>query len=114
VALGARSVDVVVDVVGGPRWPALLDVLGRGGRYVVSGAIAGPIVELDLRTLYLNDLSLLGATYQPPDVLPAIVSAIERGELRPLVHAVYPLAEIARAQEDFQAKDFTGKLVLVP
>jgi NADPH:quinone reductase-like Zn-dependent oxidoreductase len=111
-ALGARSVDVVVDVVGGPRWPTLLDVLRRGGRYVVSGAIAGPIVELDLRTLYLNDLSLLGATYQPPDVLPAIVRAIERGELRPLVHAVYPLAEIARAQEDFQSKHFVGKLVL--
>ncbi len=111
-ALGARSIDVVIDVVGGPQWPTLLDVLRRGGRYVVSGAIAGPMVELDLRTLYLNDLSLLGATYQPPDVLPAIVSAIERGELRPLVHAVYPLAEIARAQEDFQAKDFTGKLVL--
>jgi NADPH:quinone reductase-like Zn-dependent oxidoreductase len=111
-ALGARTVDVVVDVVGGARWSALLDVLRRGGRYVVSGAIAGPIVELDLRTLYLNDLSLLGATYQPPDVLPAIVRHIERGDLRPLVHAVYPLAEIARAQEDFQSKGFVGKLVL--
>ncbi len=113
-ALGTRSVDVVVDVVGGPRWSGLLDVLRRGGRYVVSGAIAGPIVELDLRTLYLNDLSLLGATYQPPDVLPAIVRYVERGELRPLVHAVYPLAEIIRAQADFESKQFVGKLVLEP
>jgi NADPH:quinone reductase-like Zn-dependent oxidoreductase len=113
-AIGGGAVDVVVDVVGGPRWSHLLCVLRRGGRYVVSGAIGGPIVELDLRTLYLNDLSLLGATYQPPDVLPAIVRHIERGELRPLVHAVYPLAEIARAQADFMAKDFVGKLVLVP
>ena len=113
-AIGPRAVDVVVDVVGGPTWPSLLGVLRRGGRYVVSGAIAGPLVELDLRTLYLNDLSLLGATYQPPDVLPAIVRYIEQGLLRPLVHAVHPLAEIARAQADFAAKDFVGKLVLVP
>lgn len=113
-ALGPGAVDVVVDVVGGARWPALLDVLRRGGRYVVSGAIAGPMVELDLRTLYLHDLSLLGATYQPPEVLPAIVDHIERGALRPLVHAVYPLAEIARAQADFAGKDFVGKLVLIP
>jgi NADPH:quinone reductase-like Zn-dependent oxidoreductase len=112
--LGAGSVDVVVDVVGGAGWSALLDVLRRGGRYVVSGAIAGPLVELDLRTLYLRDLTLLGATYQPPEVLPAIVGHIESGALRPLVHAVYPLADIARAQADFQAKDFVGKLVLVP
>jgi NADPH:quinone reductase-like Zn-dependent oxidoreductase len=114
VSPGAGSVDVVVDVVGGPAWPSLLGALRRGGRYVVSGAIAGPLVELDLRTLYLNDLTLLGATYQPPDVLPAIVGSVERGGLRPLVHAVYPLADIARAQADFEAKDFVGKLVLVP
>lgn len=113
-ALGPHAIDVVVDVVGGPRWPSLLEVLRRGGRYVVSGAIAGPLVELDLRTLYLHDLTLLGATYQPPDVMPAIIRHVERGELRPLVHAIYPLADIARAQADFQAKDFVGKLVLVP
>lgn len=112
--VGSGCVDVVVDVVGGERWPSLLGVLRRGGRYVVSGAIAGPLVELDLRTLYLNDLTLLGATYQPPEVLPAVVAHIERGDLRPLVHAVYPLADIARAQADFEGKDFVGKLVLVP
>lgn len=112
--LGAGSVDAVVDVVGGSRWAGLLDVLRRGGRLVTSGAIAGPLVELDLRTLYLNDLTVLGATYQPPDVMPAVVAHVERGDLRPLVHAVYPLADIARAQADFEAKDFAGKLVLVP
>jgi NADPH:quinone reductase-like Zn-dependent oxidoreductase len=40
--------DIVLDLVGGPRWPELLDALVPRGRYVT----AGPIVELDLRTLY--------------------------------------------------------------
>jgi NADPH:quinone reductase-like Zn-dependent oxidoreductase len=110
----AESVDVVVDVVGGPSWPLLLDVLRRGGRYVTSGAIAGPMVELDLRTLYLKDLTLLGATYQEPDVLPSVIAHIEQGRIRPLVHATYPLADIAAAQTAFLAKDFVGKLVLIP
>jgi NADPH:quinone reductase-like Zn-dependent oxidoreductase len=52
--VGAQAVDVVVDVVGRPDWASLLDVLRRGGRLVTAGAIAGPIVELDLRTLYLR------------------------------------------------------------
>lgn len=43
-----------------------------------------------------------------------LVGYIERDEIRPVVHATYPLADIARAQEDFLAKDFVGKLVLVP
>lgn len=113
-ALGDESIDVVVDLVAGPGWAQLTDVLVRGGRYVCSGAIAGPIVELDVRTLYLKDLTLLGATYQPPDVLPRLVGYIERDEIRPVVAATYPLREIAEAQEAFVAKQFVGKLVLVP
>jgi len=113
-ALGRESVDVVVDLVGGPQWPQLLDVLRRGGRYAVAGAIAGPIAELDLRTLYLKDLTLLGCTFQEDEVFENLVSYIERDEFRPVVSRVYPLAEIAAAQEDFLAKGHTGKLVLVP
>ena len=58
------SVDVVIDLVAGKAWPALLNLLRRGGRYAAAGAIAGPVVELDLRTLYLKDLSFFGCTFQ--------------------------------------------------
>ena len=84
------------------------------GRYAVSGAIAGPLVQLDLRTLYLKDLTLLGCTSQDEDVFPNLVGYLERGELVPLVSATYPLEQIAQAQRDFEAKRHVGKLVLVP
>ena len=45
---------MVIDLVGGAHWSVLLQVLKRGGRYATSGAIAGPLAELDLRTLYLT------------------------------------------------------------
>ena len=113
-ALGSESVDVVIDLVAGSRWPALLDVLKRGGRYATSGAIAGPLVDLDVRTLYLKDLTLIGCTFQEDEVFENLVSYIERGEIRPVVARTYPLKDIARAQEEFLAKRFTGKLVLIP
>jgi len=112
--LGNEAVDVVADVVAGDKWPTLLEILKRGGRYVTSGAIAGPIVELDVRTLYLKDLSLFGSTFQPDQVFENLVSYIERGEIRPLVAKSYPLSDIVSAQEDFLSKKHTGKLVLVP
>jgi NADPH:quinone reductase-like Zn-dependent oxidoreductase len=112
-ALDRQSVDVVVDVVGGSQFPALLQVLRRGGRYAVAGAIAGPIVELDLRTLYLKDLRLLGCTIPEPGVFKALVGYIERGEIRPLVARTYPLAAIADAQRDFITKRHIGKIVLL-
>ncbi len=113
-ALGRDSVDLAVDLVAGPNWPRLLDVLKVGGRYVTSGAIAGPIVELDMRTLYLKDLTFYGCTYQDDAVFDNLIGYIERHEIRPLVARTYPLRDIAEAQRDFLAKRHTGKLVLIP
>ena len=113
-ALGRESVDAVVDVVGGRQFAALLELLRRGGRYAVAGAIAGPRVELDLRSLYLKDLQLLGCTIPGPGVFGDLVGYIERGEIRALVSATYPLREIAAAQREFLAKSHVGKIVLVP
>jgi len=53
------GVDVVTDVVGGPGVAELLPVLREDGRWVIAGAIAGPVVQLDLRRLYLSGLSLI-------------------------------------------------------
>ncbi len=112
-SLGGK-VDVVVDNVGGPAFAGLLGALRRGGRYVTSGAIAGPLVTFDKRTLYLNDLTVIGCTAWDEPVFPAVVAAIERGEIRPVVAATYPLARIADAQRDFLEKRHVGKFVLIP
>jgi len=112
--LGEFSVDVVADLVAGDTWPDFLKLLRRGGRYVTSGAIAGPIVELDVRTLYLKDLSLIGSTHQVDEVFENLVSYIERGEIKPVVAATYPLTEIVAAQNAFLEKMHTGKIVLEP
>jgi NADPH:quinone reductase-like Zn-dependent oxidoreductase len=113
-ALDSNSVDVVIDLVAGSKWGELLDVLKRGARYAAAGAIAGPIVELDIRTLYLKDLTLMGCTFQDSQVFKNLVGYIERNEIRPLVANSYPLKEIVKAQKDFLSKKFVGKLVLVP
>ena len=113
-AVGRETVDVVADVVGGPLWPQLIEALRRGGRYSCAGAIAGPIVEFDLRTFYLNDLVFTGATIVPPDLFAALVGYIERGEIKPLLAATYPLAQIQAAQEAFLAKRHVGNIVMLP
>jgi NADPH:quinone reductase-like Zn-dependent oxidoreductase len=110
--LGKNSIHVVIDLVAGPSFPELLDVLKKGGRYAVAGAISGPIVELDVRTLYLKDLSFFGCTFQDELVFPNLVSYIERGEIRPHVGKVFALRDIAAAQEHFLSKATCGKLVL--
>ncbi|MGO9933327.1 MAG: alcohol dehydrogenase family protein [Steroidobacteraceae bacterium] len=113
-ALGREQVDAVADVVGGGQFSELLDVLRRGGRYAVAGAIAGPMVALDLRTLYLKDLRLLGCTVLDESVFKNLVGYIERSEIKPLVAGVYPLSAVVEAQQEFLRKKHTGKIVLIP
>lgn len=104
--------DMVLDLVGGPSWPRLLDTLKVGGRYVTSGAIAGPIVDLDLRTLYLKDLTLFGSTYQPDRVFEDLVRYAEAGKLRPVIAATYGLRDLHAAQEAFGTKTHVGKIAI--
>lgn len=111
-AIGAGSIDVVVDLVAGPAWPSLLDVLRPGGRYAVAGAIGGPLVELDVRTLYLKDLSFFGCTVLEPEVFGNLIARIERSDIKPLVAEVYAWENIHEAQAAFGEKGYTGKIVL--
>ncbi len=113
-ALGDEAVSVVADIVGGPAWPALIDILERGGRYTCSGAIAGPIVEFDLRTFYLNDLTFTGSTVIDEDVMPELVRLIEAGKVKPNLAASWPLEELHAAQAAFIAKKHVGNIVVTP
>jgi len=113
-ALGDEKITVVADVVGGDIWPDMIDVLERGGRYTCAGAIAGPMVNFDLRTFYLRDLTFTGSTVLPQNVLGDLVGYIERGEIKPMLAATYPLCQLREAQTEFIAKKHTGNIVVVP
>lgn len=113
-ALEAYEIDVVCDVVGGEQFGKFLDVVKIGGRIVTSGAIAGPIVEIDLRTLYLRHITLIGATLGTADEFGMLVQLIADGQIKPLLAATYPLEQLQAAQLAFEEKHHFGKIVIVP
>ena len=113
-AAGGWPLDVVVDVVAGPIFGDLLQLLRPEGRYVTCGAIAGPLVEMDLRSVYLKHLDLKGSSQGNRADFDRVVHLIESDKLKALVGGVYKLSDLHRAQADFLAKKFIGKLVVVP
>lgn len=110
--LGKNSVTVVIDLVAGKKWHEFLEVLKPKGRYAVSGAIAGAIVELDIRTLYLKDLSFFGCTILEDEVFSNLIKRIERKEIKPLLAKIYKLEDTVEAQREFLTKKHIGKIVL--
>ena len=111
VALG-DSPTVAADVVGGDSFGALIDALARGGRYVTAGAIAGPIVRLDLRTLYLKNLEFYGSAAYRRDTFPTLLEICAANGITPIVASEWRLDQIVDAQRAFLAKTHVGSIVL--
>lgn len=107
-------VDVIIDVVAGGQVNELLDILRPGGKFVIAGAIGGPVTKIDWRTVYLKYLDILGSTLGTMEEARDVVRYIEGGEIKPLLYKAYPLKDIVQAQTDFMNKKFFGKLAVVP
>ena len=113
-ALGGDNNDVAADVVGGPQFGAVLALLAWGGRYVTSGAIAGPVVELDLRTVYLKRLRMIGVSLGTAHHFETVLDHIRAGRIKPLLAGTYPLADLKQAHTEFLAKQFFGNFAVLP
>jgi NADPH:quinone reductase-like Zn-dependent oxidoreductase len=106
--------DAVVDVVAGPAVGRGLGLLRGGGRWVVAGALGGWAVDLDVRRLYLSDLSLIGSTMHSPRIFDELAAVARRGAVRPVVAATFGLADLAAAQAELALRRHVGKLVILP
>lgn len=113
-ALGDGSIDLVVDNVAGSHFSEMPKLLRRGGRYVSSGAIGGPVVTFDMRDFYLKDLAFIGCTAWDEPVFPNLVTYIEKNQIKPLLAGTFPLERIADAQREFMRKRHVGNFVLIP
>jgi NADPH:quinone reductase-like Zn-dependent oxidoreductase len=113
-ATGGAPIDVVADVVAGPLFADLINLLRPEGRYTTAGAIGGPVVRLDLRTIYLKHLQIHGSSQGSRAAFRRLVGYIEAGEIRALLDRTFPLSRLREAQEYFMAKDYFGKIVVQP
>lgn len=107
-----NGVDVVFDSVGAPTVPRSVRALARGGRVVVIGATAGPLAEIDLRTLFWRQASIRGSTMADSREFDEVLDHLAAGRLRPIVDSERPLAQAADAFRRFDAPDLFGKIVV--
>jgi NADPH:quinone reductase-like Zn-dependent oxidoreductase len=111
---GKRGVDVVVEHVGAATWPKSLESLASGGRLVTCGATTGWNAHVDLRYLFSKQWSLLGSFMGTMGELSRVLQFVFRGQFRPVIDRVYPLAEIRAAHERLEKREQFGKVIVTP
>ena len=117
-----RGVDVILDMVGGDYLARNLASLAFEGRLVQIAFLKGPRAEIDLMTLMHRRLTLTGSTLRARSieekgriaraVRENVWPQIEKGEVRPVLHATFPLAAAAEAHRALESGTHVGKIVL--
>ncbi len=121
-ANGGERVDVVLEMAGGATFDACLSALSPFGRLVTFGIASGDSNTVNTRKLMQTSRAVIGFwlmhLFTRPDELRAgiaeLLGALAAGELEVVIGGVYPLADVARAHEDLQARGTQGKLLLDP
>ena len=113
-ATGGRGVDCVFETVGADTWQTSLKSLRRGGRIVTCGTTSGAFVEQDIRYLYRQHLSVIGASMGTRRELRRIIELVTEGKLKPTLHRALPLREASEAHRILAGREQFGKVVLIP
>lgn len=109
-----RGVDIVFEHVGKATWMESVKSLRPGGTLVTCGATTGPEVGIDLRHLFVKQLSLLGSFMGNMGDLHEVLGHVFAGRLKPVVDRTFPLSETADAHRYLESSQMFGKVVLQP
>lgn len=113
-AAAPEGIDVALDVVAGELVSEGLPLLREGGRWVIAGALGGYEVSFDVRRLYLHNAQVIGSAMHTPTHFGLLMDLARRAEVQPVVAAVFPLDQAARAQEELSRRGHVGKIVMRP
>jgi NADPH:quinone reductase-like Zn-dependent oxidoreductase len=109
-----RGVDVVFEHIGPATFAKSLASLARKGRLVTCGVTSGPMVNLDLRFLFVRQLSVFGSYMGGIKELHTVLRLVRKKKLRPVVDKVFPLNQAREAQARMLERQNFGKIVLTP
>jgi NADPH:quinone reductase len=120
---GGDGLDVILDIVGGDYLPRNLECLRLNGRLIQIGLLGGSKVMVDLRAILQKRLTITGSTLRARtpaekgliagELERAVWPLLDRGDVRPIIHAAFPLDQAAEAHRELESGHVIGKLVLV-
>ncbi|MGI9333757.1 MAG: NAD(P)H-quinone oxidoreductase [Gammaproteobacteria bacterium] len=119
---GGRGVNLILDMVAGDYFARNLQCLDLEGRLVQIALQKGPNVEVSLLPIMLKRLTVTGSTLRPRTVeqkaeiaaglLEKVWPVLDRGDVKPIVHAEFPLRQASNAHALMDSSAHIGKIML--
>ena len=119
---GHHGVDIVLDMVAGDYMQKNMNVLAHDGRYLIIAFLTGPVATLDMRQVLMKRLTITGSTLRPQstaekstiasNLAENVLPLLQSGEVKPVIHSTFRLADAALAHELMESSAHMGKIVL--
>ncbi len=121
-AEAGHPVNVAIDCLGGETMGRCLPFLAHGARWIMIAALAGQRSGIDLKTIYVKNIRIIGSTLRSrtpafkAELLKKLVKEVwplvEAGRVRPTIHRILPITQAEAAQEILYRGENVGKVVL--
>ena len=107
------GVDCVLEIAGTPTFPSSVRSLRAGGRMVVVGNVEPGNWPFNPALSILKELEFIGSAHATLNDLRKIIRIVADGKVRPQIGKVMPVAAAAEAHRAMEAKEITGRVVLM-
>lgn len=121
-AESGHPVNVAIDCVGGSVMGSCLPYLAHGARWIMIAALAGNITEIDLKTIYVKNIRIIGSTLRSraPAVKASILASLTKevwplvseGKVKPKIWKTFPIEQVEDAQAVLYRNENVGKVIL--
>jgi NADPH:quinone reductase-like Zn-dependent oxidoreductase len=107
-----KGVDVIFEHIGEQSWSHSIRSLKKGGKLIVCGSTTGPIVNLDLRHIYIKHQQIIGSTMGNRQDLLELSSLIDQGKIKPIIGTSLSFKDIQQAHQILERNQQMGKVVI--
>ena len=117
-----HPLNLAIDCLGSEKVAECFPYVAYGCRWIMIATLAGDISSVNMRTMFVKNIRLIGSTLRSKSVevkgqiLANLVSEIwpkvESGEVRPTIYKVMSITEAEAAHDLLQQGKSTGKVVL--
>jgi NADPH:quinone reductase len=120
---GGKGVNVILDMIAASYFERNLQSLSKDGRLSIIALLGGAVAEkANLAPIMVKRLHIMGSTMRPrtalekqairDDLLARVWPLLEAGVVAPVIHAIFPLEDIAKAHRLMESSDHIGKIML--
>ena len=106
------GVDTAINFTGGDSWVKTLKCMKPNGKILTCGATAGFEPKTDIRFIWRKELNIIGSNSWNKEDIYSLVSELEKGTIKPIIHKIIPFEKIAEAHKILESRQFFGKIII--